>query len=129
MQMPFFASPDSLGRSTFLWIRVKAWSTVGAHQTEALMKIGVPREIKTHEYRVGMTPHSVKAYVKNGHTVLIEKGAGVGSGYEDAEYKTAGAVIVGDKAELFRDAEMIVKVKEPLEEEFPLFKQGQILYT
>ena len=93
------------------------------------MKIGVPREIKTHEYRVGMTPQSVKAYAKNGHRVLVEKGAGVGSGYEDEEYKTAGAVIVGDKAELFRDSDMIVKVKEPLAEEFPLFKPGHILYT
>lgn len=79
------------------------------------MNIGVPREIKTHEYRVGMTPHSVKAYVKNGHRVLIERGAGVGSGYNDSEYKSAGAAIIIDKAELFRDSDMIVKVKEPLE--------------
>jgi len=93
------------------------------------MKIGVPREVKTHEYRVGMTPHSVKAYVKSGHRVLVEKGAGVGSGYEDAEYKDAGAAIVTDKAELFRDSEMIVKVKEPLPEEFGLFHAGQILFT
>ena len=93
------------------------------------MKIGVPREIKTHEYRVGMTPHSVKAYVKNGHRVLVEKGAGVGSGYEDDEYKNAGAVMVGDKAELFRESEMIVKVKEPLPEEFGLFRAGHLLFT
>lgn len=93
------------------------------------MNIGVPREIKAHEYRIGMTPHSVKAYVKNGHRVLIERGAGVGSGYEDSEYKSAGAAIIVDKAELFRDSDMIVKVKEPLEEEFPLLKPGQILYT
>lgn len=93
------------------------------------MKLGVPREIKRHEYRVGMTPHSVKAYAKNGHQVLVERGAGVGSGYEDAEYKSAGALIVDDKAVLFHEAEMIVKVKEPLVEEFPLFREGQILYT
>jgi alanine dehydrogenase len=93
------------------------------------MKIGVPREIKTHEYRVGMTPQSVKAYAKNGHRVLVEKGAGVGSGYEDAEYQAAGAAIVSDKAELFRESDMIVKVKEPLAEEFALFKPGHILYT
>jgi alanine dehydrogenase len=93
------------------------------------MKIGVPREIKTHEYRVAMTPHSVKAYVKHGHRVFMEKGAGVGSGYEDLEYKEAGAEIVGDKAQLFHDSDMIVKVKEPLEEEFPLFKPGHILFT
>jgi alanine dehydrogenase len=93
------------------------------------MRIGVPREIKTHEYRVGMTPHSAKAYVKNGHTVFVEKGAGIGSGYEDAEYAAAGARMISDKAELFRESEMIVKVKEPLAEEFPLFHEGQILYT
>jgi alanine dehydrogenase len=93
------------------------------------MKIGVPKEIKKHEYRVGMTPHSVKAYVKSGHQVLIEKGAGVGSGYEDAEYAACGGKIVADKAELFRESEMIVKVKEPLAEEYSLFHAGQILYT
>jgi alanine dehydrogenase len=93
------------------------------------MNIGVPKEIKRHEYRVGMTPHSVKAYVKHGHRVTIEKGAGIGSGYEDAEYEQAGAAMSADKAQLFRDSEMIVKVKEPLAEEFPLFHEGQILYT
>ncbi|HVP18233.1 MAG TPA: alanine dehydrogenase [Spirochaetia bacterium] len=93
------------------------------------MTIGVPKEIKTHEYRVGMTPHSVKAYVKNGHTLLVEKGAGVGSGYDDAEYVAAGAKISASKADLFRQAEMIVKVKEPLAEEYPLFREGQLLYT
>jgi alanine dehydrogenase len=93
------------------------------------MNIGVPLEIKTHEYRVGMTPHSVKAYVKYGHHVFIESGAGVGSGYDDSEYKAAGAVIISDKTKLFHDSDMIVKVKEPLAEEFPLFQPGQILYT
>ena len=93
------------------------------------MIVGVPKEIKTHEYRVGMTPHSVKAYVKNGHTVLVEKGAGVGSGYDDAEYVTAGGKMVSDKADLFRKAEMIVKVKEPLPQEYGLFREGQLLYT
>jgi len=96
---------------------------------ENLMKLGVPREIKRHEYRVGMTPHSVKAYVKGGHQVLVEKTAGVGSGYDDAEYAGAGAQLVADKAELFRQSEMIVKVKEPLPEEYSLFHTGQILYT
>ena len=93
------------------------------------MVIGVPKEIKTHEYRAGMTPHSVKAYVKNGHTVIIEKGAGVGSGYEDAEYVSAGGRVIADKAELFRKAEMIVKVKEPLPQEYSLLHEGQLLYT
>lgn len=93
------------------------------------MIIGVPKEIKTHEYRVGMTPHSVKAYAKNGHTLLVEKGAGVGSGYDDPEYVAAGARIIANKADLFRQADMIVKVKEPLAEEYPLFREGQLLYT
>ena len=93
------------------------------------MKIGVPTEIKRHEYRVGMTPHSVKAYVKAGHEVRVQQGAGVGSGYEDAEYTAAGARIVADKKELFAWSEMIVKVKEPLPEEFGLFHQGHILFT
>jgi alanine dehydrogenase len=93
------------------------------------MKIGVPKEIKRHEYRVGMTPHSVKAYLKSGHQVVVEKTAGVGSGYEDGEYLSAGARIIGDKALLFREADMIVKVKEPLPEEFPLFREGHILFT
>src|SRR5271157_2843355 len=93
------------------------------------MKLGVPKEIKRHEYRVGMTPHSVKAYVKNGHQVLVEKAAGVGSGYDDAEYTSAGAQMVADRAELFKQSEMIVKVKEPLPEEYTLFRPGQILYT
>ena len=93
------------------------------------MKIGVPREIKRHEYRVGLTPASVKAYVKNGHEVFVEKGAGIGSGYEDSEYEVHGARILADKAQLFRQSEMIVKVKEPLPEEYALFHEDQILYT
>jgi len=93
------------------------------------MRIGVPKEIKRHEYRVGMTPASVKAYVKSGHEVLVEKGAGIGSGYEDSEYQVNGARVIADKAELFRQSEMIVKVKEPLAEEYALFHEGQILFT
>ena len=76
-----------------------------------------------------MTPHSVKAYAKNGHHVLIESGAGVGSGYEDAEFVAAGGRIRSDKRELFREADMIVKVKEPLEEEYTLLRESQILFT
>ena len=92
------------------------------------MIIGVPKEIKNREHRVGLVPGGVRALVKDGHKVLIEKGAGIGSGITDEEYKTAGAAIV-DKKRLFADAEMIIKVKEPLEEEYSLFHQDQILYT
>lgn len=92
------------------------------------MKIGVPREIKNREHRVGLVPGGVRALVKDGHQVMIEKSAGLGSGITDEEYRTAGAAIV-DKARLFADAAMIIKVKEPLEEEYALFQEDQILYT
>lgn len=92
------------------------------------MIIGCPKEIKKHEYRIGLTPHCVKAYVKAGHTVLIEKGAGEGSGYEDAEYIEAGAKLVATGKEAW-NADMVVKVKEPLAEEFGFFKENMILYT
>ncbi len=93
------------------------------------MTIGVPKEIKRHEYRVGLTPHDVRSYVGRGHSVLIESGGGLGSGYTDIEYEQAGASIVGTAADVFAAAEMIVKVKEPLPEEFDLFTEGQLLYT
>ena len=93
------------------------------------MTIGLVKEIKVHEYRVGLTPDNVAIYVANGHTVFVEKGAGEGAGFEDAEYVNAGAVIVADKQKLFDDSEMIVKVKEPLPEEYDFFHEGQILYT
>jgi alanine dehydrogenase len=93
------------------------------------MVIGVPKEIKRHEYRVGMTPASAAAYARAGHSVLVEKGAGTGAGYEDAEYRAAGASIEPDKARLFAEADMIVKVKEPLAEEYGLFRSGQVLFT
>ncbi|MFW5743383.1 MAG: alanine dehydrogenase [Spirochaetota bacterium] len=93
------------------------------------MTIGVPREIKRHEYRVGMTPHDVRSYVGHGHEVFVQTQAGVGSGYEDAEYEAAGARIAESPAEVFDAADLIVKVKEPLPEEFDLFREGQILYT
>jgi alanine dehydrogenase len=93
------------------------------------MKIAVAKEIKRHEYRVGMTPSCVKAYVSHGHSVTVEAGAGEGAGYRDREYQEAGARIGRDKRRLFDQAEMIVKVKEPLREEYDLFHEGQILYT
>jgi len=93
------------------------------------MIVAVAKEIKTHEYRVGLTPANAKAYIKRGHQVLVEKGAGVYSGYEDEAYRIAGATIVEDKRELFDKAEMIIKVKEPQPSEYDLFHEGQILYT
>ena len=93
------------------------------------MNIGTVKEIKCHEYRVGLTPACVKAYCSRGHKVLVEKGAGTDTGFEDDEYKTSGAVIVNDKKKIFDDCDMIIKVKEPLQEEYDLFHEAQLLYT
>lgn len=92
------------------------------------MKIGVPKEIKNNESRVGLTPGGVHAFVEAGHTVLVEKDAGAGSYFEDVDYTEAGAKIV-DTADEAWDVEMVVKVKEPLPEEFEYFKEEMILFT
>lgn len=92
------------------------------------MIIGVPKEIKNNENRVGMTPGGAKAYIRKGHTVIVETHAGEGSGFSDEEYKEVGCQIKDVKA-VFAEADMIVKVKEPLAAEYGLFKPGQILYT
>ena len=93
------------------------------------MIVGVPKEIKDHEFRVGLTPGGARALVKAGHRVLVEAGAGAGSGLGDDAYGVAGADVVVDKATLFERADLIVKVKEPLESEFALFRKGQALFT
>lgn len=93
------------------------------------MKIGCVKEIKHHEYRVGLTPSCVGSYTKRGHQVIIESGAGSAAGFSDDEYAKAGAVISSDKKKIFDQSEMIVKVKEPLPEEYDLFHEDQILYT
>ncbi len=92
------------------------------------MIIGVPKEIKTREYRVGMTPAGVRSLTSRGHKVLVEKSAGEGSGIKDAEYVAAGASIVNSAAEAW-GAEMVVKVKEPLPQEYGFFREGLVLYT
>jgi len=93
------------------------------------MIIGIPKEIKDHEYRIAIVPGGVQSMVKNGHTVLVEKGASEGSGISEEKYKESGARIIESKEELFAKANMIMKVKEPLPEEFELLREGQILYT
>lgn len=93
------------------------------------MIIGTTRELKNHEYRVGLTPDNTAAYVAEGHTVLVETGAGIGSGFSDAMYSAAGAKILPTAAEVYGAADMIVKVKEPEPCEYPLLREGQILYT
>ena len=93
------------------------------------MNIGCVKEIKTHEYRVALTPSDVKTYLGRGHHVTVQSNAGTAAGFEDGEYERAGAKIVADSAEIFGSSDMIVKVKEPLPEEYGLLKSGQILYT
>jgi alanine dehydrogenase len=93
------------------------------------MVIGVPKEIKEQEQRVALLPSAANQLVRRGHSVLVEKNAGVGSGYADDEYAAAGAEIVDQANEVFARADMIVKVKEPLKAEFPLLRKGQILFT
>lgn len=93
------------------------------------MRIGCVKEIKNNEFRVGMTPDNVKSYKASGHEVYIEKNAGAGSGFSDNEYISAGAKILDTAKEVWDTAEMMIKVKEPLKEEYPLFHEGLILYT
>jgi len=91
--------------------------------------IGVPKEIKEQERRIALVPSAAEQLTKRGHTVLVEKNGGIGSGYPDEEYKKAGAEIVDLAKDVFARADMIVKVKEPLPGEFPLLRKGQILFT
>jgi alanine dehydrogenase len=93
------------------------------------MIVGVPREVKNNEYRVGLVPAGVHSFVKAGHQVLVEAGAGLGSGISDEEYVKAGGKLVGKATDVFGAADMIVKVKEPLPQEYKLIRKGQILYT
>ncbi len=93
------------------------------------MRIGTVKEIKKHEYRVGLTPSCAKAYTAKGHQVLVEQNAGQEAGFKDAEYIAAGAEIISDRKQVFDDCEMIIKVKEPQAEEYDLFHEDQILYT
>lgn len=93
------------------------------------MKVGCVKEIKNREYRVGLIPDNVKSYVNEGHEVWIEKGAGLGSGFTDEEYEKAGAVLCSTAKEVWDGVEMMVKVKEPLPEEYPYFRKDLLLFT
>src|SRR6184192_1993365 len=93
------------------------------------MIIGVPKEIKEQEQRVALLPSAANQLTRRGHSVVVEKNAGIGSGYADEDYVKAGAEIVPEAKEVFARADMIVKVKEPREAEFPLLRRGQILFT
>lgn len=93
------------------------------------MRIGVPKEIKNHEYRVGLTPGAVREYVAHGHEVIVQSGAGAGIAADDAAYRAAGAGIVDTAEEVFATAQMIVKVKEPQPDEWVRLREDQILFT
>ncbi|MBV2129762.1 alanine dehydrogenase [Arsukibacterium indicum] len=93
------------------------------------MIIGIPKEIKNHEYRVGMTPASVRELIGHGHNVYVEHNAGIGIGFTDEDYTETGAVVLASAAEVFAKAEMIVKVKEPQAVERAMLREGQILFT
>ncbi|MGH7416706.1 MAG: alanine dehydrogenase, partial [Candidatus Rokuibacteriota bacterium] len=93
------------------------------------MIIGVPKEIKTAEHRVALVPAGAESLVGDRHTVLVERGAGLGSGFADEAYAAAGATLVGRADEVWGKAEMIVKVKEPIESEWPRMRRGQVIFT
>ena len=93
------------------------------------MLIGIPKEIKESEHRVGMTPSGVQSLIENGHTVYVQNNAGNGSGYSDKDYLSVGAEVLKTIEEVYDVSEMIIKVKEPLKREYSLIKEGQIIYT
>ena len=93
------------------------------------MIIGIPKEIKNNENRVSMTPAGVQQLVKHGHTVIVQKTAGLGSGIPDDDYVAVGAKMIDTIEEVYAQAEMIIKVKEPIEPEYKLVRKGQLLFT
>lgn len=93
------------------------------------MRVGIPQEIKDNENRVSVTPAGVAEYVSRGHDVIVERSAGTGSGFPDSQYEAAGATLVDTHADVFAQADMIVKVKEPIEPEYDLLREDQILFT
>ncbi|GEK90071.1 L-alanine dehydrogenase [Alkalibacterium putridalgicola] len=93
------------------------------------MIIGLPKEIKNNEFRIALTPFNVKRLIDNGHEVLVEKDAGEGSGFTDTEYRASGARLIDSAEEVWNSAEMVMKVKEPLEEEYKYFRKGLVLFT
>jgi alanine dehydrogenase len=98
-------------------------------KTIAIMIIGVPKEIKNNENRVALTPAGTQELVKRGHTVFVQATAGLGSGFSDEDYVKAGATMITEAAEVFSRAEMIIKVKEPVEQEYKLIKKDQLVFT
>src|SRR5947208_5190990 len=96
---------------------------------ETAMRVGVPREIKVHEYRVGLVPAGVRELTTAGHEVLVESGAGTGIGVDDAQCRAAGAAIAAQAGEVFERADLVIKVKEPQPAECEMLRQGPVLFT
>ena len=97
--------------------------------TEKKLIVGVPAEIKNHEYRVALTPVGVDELCRAGHQILIQTGAGLGSGISDQDYLKHGATITATREEIWARADLIVKVKEPMEAEWPLMRKAQVIFT
>ncbi|MGB8298516.1 MAG: alanine dehydrogenase, partial [Polyangia bacterium] len=93
------------------------------------MIVGIPKEIKEHEYRAGMLPVGVEELSRAGHRVLVQKGAGLGSGIRDVDYERSGGTLVGQAEEIFATADLVVKVKEPQSSEVALLREGQLVFT
>ena len=93
------------------------------------MKIGVPSEVKVHEYRVGLVPGGAAAFVSDGHEVFVQRGAGLGAGIADSDYEAVGCTILETADDVWSTADMIMKVKEPIAEEYPRMQRGQLVYT
>ena len=93
------------------------------------MIIGIPKEIKAQESRVSLTPAGVDGFKRAGHTIYIETGAGIGAGFTDEEYKELGAEVLGSAEEVWKKSDMVLKVKEPLKEEYKYFREDLILFT
>src|SRR5215212_2682466 len=94
-----------------------------------MMKIGVPKEIKTNENRIALVPAGAETLIGAGHSVLVEVGGGIGSGFPDEAYTAVGAKIAPDAATVWRDSDMIMKVKEPIEREWPNMRSGRLIFT
>src|SRR6516162_5938755 len=123
---------DGVSRTTFepyISVRRAMWRCPTSSERSLAMLIGVPKEVKTHEYRVGLTPGSVRELAHHGHKAIVETGAGVDIGFDDASYEAVGATIVPSAADVFAAAETIVKVKEPQPEEVSALREGQVLFT
>src|SRR5215204_6783807 len=109
--------------------RRRSMLAIGHNKESTRMLVGVPAEVKSHEYRVAITPAGVHEFTRHGHSVMVESGAGVGSSITDREFSAAGATIVSDADDVWAKAELVLKVKEPIAVEYDRMQEGQTLFT